>query len=296
MINLRFLKFKKKQSKYAKYYYRGYGYSYGSDGKSGGLCSDMNFTTAEAYKMLRTKLNLVLPGDISGDQQGAQTVHVCKVVGVTSALPGEGKTTTSVNLAYTISESGHKVCLIGADMRLPSLAGKLSLEKAPGLSNVLTGQTSVRSAIQHFTSKDGCKVDVITAGDVPPKPSELLESKNMKLLLEKLRSLYDYVIVDLPPVNVVTDAIAVSGYLDGMLLVVRQDHCDRSALRETIYQFQLTKTEILGVIMNCSDGPSGRMLYNRRGSRYKADPYGSGYAQAGSGYAKAGRGLETKHG
>ncbi len=237
-----------------------------------GLCDLMNFTTAESFKMLRTKLNLTMP-------QGENS-QTCRIIGVTSSLRGEGKTHTSVNLAYTFAEANKRVCLVEGDMRLPNISKRLSLEAAPGLSNLLTGQDNDINVIQHYTSPKGVKFDVLTSGDIPPMPSELLESKNMRMTMAALAQVYHYVIVDLPPVTVVTDAITVSPLLDGMVLIVRRDYCDRVSLQNAMNQLELAGAKMLGVVFNGADGPNGSGTYykkNKKYKYYKGKDYGYGY-------------------
>ncbi len=233
-----------------------------------GICDFMSFTAAESYKMLRTKIDLILPHDEISDLESDGTIqnqHRCKVIGITSALRGEGKSTTAINLAYTLAETGRKVCLLEADMRLPNIGKRLSLNLTPGLSNLLTGQVIGAESIQNYTSKKGIEISVITAGDVPPMPTELLESQNMSIMLRTARKEYDYVIVDLPPVTIVADALAVSPNLDGILLVVRQDYCDRISLQNAMAQFELSGTKILGTVLNCSkDIATGSGAYYKK--------------------------------
>ncbi len=228
---------------------------------SAGICDNMNFATAEAYKMLRTKINLVATRTLSNSDD-----HRCRIIGITSAIRGEGKSTTAVNLAYTIAEASHNVCLIEADMRLPNLAKRLDLNKAPGLSNLLTGQVTVQETMQTYISEKGVRVYAITAGDIPPTPSELLESPNMEALLDAFSKTFDYIIVDLPPITAVTDPLSVSHLLDGMLLVVRKNYCDKRFLKDAISQLKLAKTKVLGVVFNCSDGSTSG---DRVSKRYK---------------------------
>ena len=239
------------------------------------ICDSMRFTTAEAYKMLRTKLNLIAPRSVvsEGDKQ-----HNCRIIGITSALRGEGKSTTAINLAYTIAEANHNVCLIEADMRLPNLARRLSLEKTPGLSNLLTGQVTVQNTLQTYVSEKGVKIYTITAGDIPPTPSELLESANMEALLEAFSKTFDYIIIDLPPITVVTDPLSISELLDGMLLVVRNKYCDKRFLRDAMDQLHLANTKILGVVFTCAEGTAmggvHTSTYRRKykyGYRYHSD-------------------------
>lgn len=243
--------------------------AYGHAAKEAGvLCEQMSFMAAENYKMLRTKLGLIIPKKHM-DKQAGSNENDCRIIGITSALRAEGKTTTAVNLSYTLAEAGHRVCIIEADMRLPNLAELLNLKKTPGLSNALTGQSPVKDSIQRYKSTSSADFSVVAAGDIPPLPSELLESKNMKKLLSVLSSIFDYIIIDLPPINVVTDALSISRSLDGMLMIARKDYCDRHSFQNALDQFKLTGTKMLGIVFNCYDGPSGRSEYYKNRKYYK---------------------------
>ena len=232
--------------------------------------SDISFSASEAYKLLRTKIQFSFADNSN-----------CRVIGVSSALSGEGKSLTAVNLAYTLSELNKKVILIDCDMRRPTLAEKLKIRKKPGLSSYLTGQSPLADLIQYCNFRDHEKAfHVITAGQNPPNPVELLSSARMKKVLEKLRAEYDYVILDLPPVGEVTDAMAVANETDGMLLVVRQNYCDRVVLTDAARQFQFIRAKIIGTVFNCTSEHSGsyskgyyKRYYRRYYSRYRKSNY-----------------------
>jgi len=230
------------------------------------LGKNVSFAASEAYKLLRTKLQFSFADD-----------NDCRVIGLSSALSGEGKSLTAINLAYTLSQLNKKVILIDCDMRRPTLAEKLSILKAPGLSSFLTGQCDLQELLQTCNLKgEEDAFHVITAGQNPPNPVELLSSARMEAALNALRKYYDYVILDLPPVGEVTDAMAVAKKTDGMLLVVRQNYCDRIVLAEAVRQFAFINSKILGVVMNCTVESSrtyGKSYYKRY---YKY--YGSSYA------------------
>lgn len=200
------------------------------------LGENLSFAAAEAYKLLRTNLNFSLPA-----------VDGCKIIGVTSTLKGEGKSTTSVNIAYTMAQTGHKVLLMEMDMRLPTLAKRIRVKAKPGLSNLLVGQCGGNDIIQ----KSGLLPNlwVVSAGDIPPNPAELLGSRNMEKTLGALADIFDVIIVDLPPVTAVSDAVIVSKLLHGMVVVVRQDYCDRSSLEDTVRQLRFADAKILGFVM-----------------------------------------------
>lgn len=215
------------------------------------------FAAAEAYKRLRTNIMFALP-----DEQR------CRTVGITSACGGEGKSTTSVNLAYMLAEAGERVLLIEADMRLPTICKRLHLQLAPGLSNVLARQNGVNEVVQPAGLHE--KLQVISAGDIPPNPSELLGSKSMRTLMEVLCGNYDFIVLDLPPVTEVSDAIVASKLVDGMLVVVRQDYAVRRALAETMQQLRFAEAKILGFVMNQSD-------IQAKGKYKKKYKYGKSY-------------------
>ena len=224
--------------------------------------SHINFAAAEAYKLLRTKLQF------SFADEGA-----CRVIGISSALRNEGKSLTAINLSHTLSQLGKRVLIIDCDMRRPSVAEKLSISKNPGLSDFLTHQNQTDNLIQYCGIRDEEKAfHAIVAGVMPPNPMELLSSLRMEKLLNRLRGSYDYIILDLPPVGEVGDALAASKLTDGMLIVVRQNYCDRIALNTAVRQFEFVDAKILGVVFNCTteDGSSyGRRYYGgRRYYRY----------------------------
>lgn len=227
------------------------------------LGNSLSFAAAEAYKLLRTNLEFSLPME-SG----------CRVIGVTSSLKGEGKSTTSVNIAYTMAQSGGKVLLIEADMRLPTLAKRLRVKTRPGISNLLVGQCSGNDVLQ--------KTDLIsnlwvaTAGDIPPNPSELLGSANMKATIDAMKDFFDVIIVDLPPVSAVTDAALVSKLVDGMILVVRQNYCDRGVLDESVRQLRFVGAKILGFVMTGADT-------QKKGYKHYGKSYGDYKQHASSG-------------
>ena len=222
---------------------------------------NISFSVAEAYKLLRTKLLFSFT-----DEQD------CRVIGTTSSRAGEGKSVTSINLAYSMAQLGKRVLLVDCDMRRPSVADKLPIKKTPGLSDYLSGQARAETLIQRCgIPEDANAFHVISSGRIPPNPMELLSSKKMEKTLEQLRGNYDYIIMDLPPICEVGDALAVSGLTDGMLLVVRQHHCDRVSLTNTVRQLNFANCKVLGVVLNGSgERVKGRYYkYAKRGYGYK---------------------------
>lgn len=261
------------------------GGSYSTDGKQQRvslLGKNVSFAASEAYKLLRTKLQFSFAGDEN-----------CRVIGLSSALSGEGKSLTAINLAYTLSQLNKKVILIDCDMRRPTLAEKLGILKIPGLSNFLTGQCDLKDLLQECgLNGEERAFTVVTAGQNPPNPVELLSSTRMEAALIALRKYYDYVILDLPPVGEVTDAMAVAKKTDGMLLVVRQKYCDRLVLADAVRQFEFINSKILGVVMNCTveSGRTYGKSYYRRYYKY----YGSSYANNDRSVADGGNKQKVK--
>ena len=205
------------------------------------LGSGLNFASAEAYKLLRTNLGFSLPVD-----EGQ-----CRVIGVTSSVAGEAKSTTAINLAYTLAQTSKQVLLLEADLRLPTVAKRLKLKQAPGVSNLLVGQCAGNDVLQESGLIPN--MWVATAGNVPPNPAELVGSKRMATAIKAFSKVFDVIVVDLPPVNVVTDALLLNEATDGMIHVVRQGYCDKAALEEAVSQQRFAGTKILGFVMTDAD-------------------------------------------
>lgn len=214
------------------------------------------FAAAEAYKLLRANLQFALP-----DEQK------CRVIGVTSPSGGEGKSTTAVNLAYMLAEAGERVLLMEADMRLASLSGRLMLRPAPGLSNVLAGLAGAADAIQPSGLRK--HLDFISAGVLPPNPPELLGSERMRELIGVLRDSYDFILMDLPPVTEVADALVASRHADGMVVVVCQGRSGRRALAETMRQLEYAQAKVLGFVMTRSGMQTKKAYRTRRKNQEK---------------------------
>ena len=253
------------------YYYRGYirrKNETKTDATPVLVGNDISFAASEAYKLLRTKLQFSF-----ADEGGS------RVIGVSSALTGEGKSLSSVNLAFTLSQLDKRVLLIGCDMRRPSMSKKLPVQQTPGLSDFLAGLAGAENLIQVCGLKGHERAfHVIAAGRTPPNPVELLSSARMEKMITTLRSSYDYILLDLPPVGEVSDALAVARLTDGMLLVVRQNQCDRYALGATVWQFEFVGSHILGVVFNCVNQNGAR--YGKYRYRYYNKYYRSYYRRA----------------
>lgn len=216
------------------------------------LGENSDFSVKEAYKTLRTNIRFSLP-------EGG-----CKKLCVTSGLPGEGKSITTLNIAISFAEAGQRVLLIDADLRRPTMARLLMEGGDPGLSNILAGMCTEEEAIHKDRYPN---LDVIFSGVIPPNPSELLSSPRMEKLLQSLSARYDYIFIDTPPVNVVTDACVLSALLDGVLFVVRQGQSERDTVSKGVNQLNIAGAKILGFVLNGSSLKSG-------GGYNKYDRYG----------------------
>ncbi|MFC7402677.1 polysaccharide biosynthesis tyrosine autokinase [Citricoccus sp. GCM10030269] len=191
---------------------------------------------AENYRQLRTHLKFT---NVDG---GTQSVVV------TSSIPGEGKTTTSCNLGIMMAESGSRVLLIDADLRRPRVAKTLGLEGAVGLTTILSGQIDLDDAIQTW-GPDG-ELDVITSGEIPPNPSELLGSDAMRRLLRQLEGRYDVVLLDAPPLQPVTDPSVLAAMTSGVMLVNRVDgFVHRDQLQGGLDSLASVDARLLGLVL-----------------------------------------------
>ena len=222
---------------------------------------DLSFAALEAYKLLRTNIMFSFSGE-----------ETCRIIGISSSVRGEGKSTTSCNLAYVLSQAGKKTLLVDGDLRLPSVFSKLSIKQSPGLSNLLVSKKNAKSVIKSCSAAP--ELDVLASGDCPPNPSELLGSNRMKELFDSLRSEYEYIIVDLPPIADVTDALVISKYLDGMIMVVRNGVVDKSELADALRQLKLVGVRVLGFAFR--DAADSKRGYGKKYGKYYKDYYSSG--------------------
>jgi len=214
---------------------------------------------AESYRALRTSLLL--------SSLGAPP----KVIVITSALPQEGKTTTSLNTSVVLAQKGSRVLLIDADMRRPSIHKALNLGPRTGLSNVLTGSATLQHAI--VRSKDVPTLYVLPAGTPPPNPAELLASANLGKIFAELKDEYDHIVVDTPPTLSVTDAVILSTRADTVVLVIRSGQTTKQALRRARDLLLRVNAHISGVLLNAADLRSPDYYYyyeyqGKYGSRY----------------------------
>lgn len=192
---------------------------------------DPKSPVSEAYRTLRTNIQF------SSVDNEVQTIMI------TSSGPGEGKSTTSSNLAAVMAESGAETIIIDCDQRKPTLHKKFLVSNKKGLSDVLAGKAEFKDAV---VSTGIDNLDLLTSGTKPPNPSGLLASRRMKTFIEELKEKYRYIIVDTPPVIAVTDAQIVSTYVDGCILVVASSQADRDAALKAKKLLEKVNANILG--------------------------------------------------
>ncbi|WP_229051948.1 polysaccharide biosynthesis tyrosine autokinase [Aeromicrobium sp. Leaf350] len=212
---------------------------------------ESNHPRRESMRILRTNLQFL---DVDSPQQ---------VITITSALPNEGKSTTSSSLAIALAETGRRVLLIDGDLRKPRLDSMFGLERTVGLTTALVGRVSPESAVQS-TRTPG--LDVLTSGTLPPNPSELLQTEAMLNLVGHLSESYDLVLIDAPPLLAVTDGALLAALSDGALVVVRHGRTRLDELKGAAERLQAVGARVLGTVIT--------MTPRRSTSRYG---YGSGY-------------------
>ena len=222
-----------------------------------------DFDTVETYKTIRTNIMFSIPKTSKG-----------KAIVITSASPGEGKTTTTINLAITFAQMGAKVILLDCDLRKARTHRYLGIERKDGVSNVLCGFTELDSTIKRNIREN---LDCLTAGEIPPNPAELLGSAEFAELINTLRERYDYVFIDTPPITVVTDAMLAMENADGVVVVVRQDFTTFDLLDDTMDSVKKSGVKILGVVMLGSELQAKKYGYYRRAGRKYGYRYRYGY-------------------
>lgn len=200
---------------------------------------------AESYRTLRTNIQYS-----SFDKE-------YKVIMVTSSEPGEGKSTTAGNLALCLAQGEKKVILIDCDLRKPSLHKKFRISNLMGLSDVLIGKEELKSAIHRYNKN----LVVLTSGKVPPNPSEMLSSKSMNALLEVLKESFDYVILDTPPVQAVTDSQILSTKADGTILVIKSEKTKKDSVQNAINLLRKVNANIIGSVLNGVDNSRNKYYY-----------------------------------
>ena len=231
------------------------------------LNSETSFSIREAYKKIRTNIMFS-----TAQETG------CKVIIISSALPGEGKSTTGINIASTFAQTNEKILLIDADLRRPRLCDYLEVPEGEGLANILGGFTELGKCVGHAQALG---FDYILAGNIPPNPAELLTSKKMSEVLESLKEKYDYIFIDTPPINMVTDVTTMLPLVSGVIMVVREGYSTYDEVEKALAALSFADAKIFGFILN-DDKDGGRKK-------------GSGYHYRKKGYGGYGYYYEYRH-
>ena len=219
---------------------------------------NVSFDVKEAYKTVRTNIMFA-----------TNSLKSCKKIIVTSPNPGEGKSTTSINLAISISQVGSRVLLVDSDLRNPTIHKRLKMDNSVGMSSGLSEFNKFSEIISQ------CKFgfDCITSGPIPPNPAELLTGEKMDELMEYVAEKYDYIIFDTPPINIVSDATILSKHMDGTILVIRNKYTTHPSIVRALKSLEFAESKVLGFLLNDKSVSEETGLYKykygyRYGSRY----------------------------
>ncbi len=232
---------------------------------------DPGSSFAEAFKILRTNLKFTM-----------QLTEPRSLV-VTSPMTAEGKTTITSNIASSFAQSGMKVAVVGADMRIPSLYREFGLENEIGLSNYLNNEIELSSIMIPYEEEP--RLTIIPSGAIPPNSADLLSSERLLALMETLKEKFDLVIFDTPPVNLVADTLILGPMVDGVLVVINKGLSKKKDLKICVERLRFSN--IVGFVMNASSEKSEHSYYK---SKYG---YGYGYSQYNS-YSHYRSGYYTK--
>lgn len=213
---------------------------------------------SEMFRLLRTNLNYM---NVDKAKQ---------VLLVTSSVSGEGKSFVGLNLAMTIALSNKKVILLGLDLRKPKMHQYLGVENGKGISNYLIKQADLPSVIKKYPDNDN--LSYITSGPIPPNPSELILSERMDELITELQKQYDYIVIDTPPIGLVSDALLLRKYVSNILVVVRQKYTKKAMVKDLEMLYQNDELKNAGLVYNAVK--MGRSYYGYGGYHYG---YGQGY-------------------
>ncbi|MBO4896895.1 MAG: CpsD/CapB family tyrosine-protein kinase [Clostridia bacterium] len=223
-----------------------------------------DFVKIETFKSIRTNILFSMPKSDKG-----------RIVTITSSAPGEGKTTTSINLAITFAQMGARVLLVDCDMRKARIHRYLQIERVEGITNVLCGFTDFENAVKKNVREN---LDVLTCGEIPPNPAELLENEEFEKLLNTVKEQYDYIFIDTPPITVVTDAAVVMKHANGAVVVIRENVTSYDFLDTAMSDVKKTGVNILGVIVLGQEEKTKKSRYYKS---YKYRKYKQGYDYAG---------------
>ncbi|HET9440831.1 MAG TPA: polysaccharide biosynthesis tyrosine autokinase [Longimicrobiales bacterium] len=232
------------------------------------IVTDEQGLGAEAYRKLRTNLRFV-------------RAERPRAIAVTSPSPEEGKSVTAANLALAIAQQGQTVLIVDADLRRPVQHEIFEMERAPGLSDALVGLVQPLAAAQPYQAMPN--VYVMTCGTEAPNPAELLGSESFVRFLHQMLEKFDTVIIDTPPVNLVTDAAVIGSVCDGVLIVAEAGRTDRSVLANAVNELRHARGSVLGIVLNRAGAGTRYGKYGRYGGYYGNKPQGKDYTGAGNG-------------
>jgi protein-tyrosine kinase len=207
---------------------------------------------SEQYRTIRTNI------------QFSSVDRDIRSIMVTSSLQGEGKSTTTANLAVVFAQQGKKVLLVDADLRKPTVHYTFRLENHIGLTNVLTKQTTLQLSVQ---TSDVDNLSILTSGPIPPNPAELLGSGMMEELLAEIYNQFDVVIFDTPPVLPVADAQILANQCHGVVMVVKSGQTNKDAAQKAKELLMAAKGKLLGVVINQREQSDGNYYYYYGSSR-----------------------------
>ncbi len=231
------------------------------------LVTDARSPIAEAYRHLRTSLLLSSAGNPP------------KTILITSSQPSEGKTTTAINTAFMLAQTGAAVLIIDCDLRRPRLHANFNLSNARGLTNYLSGESPIDEVLQSYEKVPNLKI--LTSGPIPPNPAELLGSEEMRKLLQSLSERFTHIIVDSPPAISFTDAAILSTFVDGVILVVHGGRSSRAVVRRARQQLLDVGAHIFGVVLNNVKTEAHNYYYGA--SYYSAYYQSEDYSEADEG-------------
>jgi polysaccharide biosynthesis transport protein len=199
---------------------------------------DKRSPLAEAYRRLRTSVLLSSPG------------HAPKTLVITSCVPSEGKSTTAINLAVSLAQTGARVLVIDGDMRRPTVHSSFGIENRGGLSNILSNETSNAETLALIQKEKVSGLYLLTSGPIPPNPAELVGSEQMRKLLIELGSTFDHIVIDTPPIASFTDGVLLAAIADGVILVIHANECSRKVIQRSQQALQEVRARVLGVVLN----------------------------------------------
>ena len=247
------------------------------------LSPSLKFKVEESYKSIRANITFSLM------KKG------CKKIVFTSSVAGEGKTTTTINLAISFAQAGQKVLLIDGDLRKPKIHQYFSISNTPGLTDYLGSTVSASNqdrvdlfSIVHVTEYEN--LSVICSGSIPPNPAEILGSEPMANFLDDVSNDFDYIIIDTPPINIVSDALPIIRESDGVVLVVRYNQSTHPEVEKAIAALEFIDAKILGFVVNFVETKSGGKYNYGKYSKYRYGYGYGGYGYGGYGYGYGGYG------